>query len=526
MLRIPILILLINILLFGQYTSPYPQLEEDEKSPDPQMDLYYSRSLMEENEIILEGTIDPDEYRVGPGDVFAFNMLSADGIFTYNLKISPTGEILIPVIGTVFVDQLTLNEAISAVKDRTYRQYQDASIHLALVTLRKFKVLVTGPVDYPGFIVVNPLTRVSDIFLKVNDDPVLNSISARNIRIKRGNELLHADLVKYYMFGDASLNPTVQQGDVIQMAIVREEVGIYGGVQLSDQYEYVQNETLEDLISLAGGLTVNADPTNIEITRFTNDTDRVVIKVESYLDVGRTILQPADHVIIRMKKDYKRQDIVTLKGEVKYPGKYAIDAGLTTIGEIISRAGGLSLRADKTKISVNNQAISQLLDVELERILLIPNEDRSDTEKAYMKARSRILKGQIISASDVYTQTILSFPLQRDDEVNIPPLQEYVEVLGAVLHPGRYPLIDGYDFNNYIKNAGGLTQTATRKKFLIKNSTGQRIPLKPGVRIENGDVIFIAEKLEYNRWERFKDIMTIGGQMAAIIIVIQNAVGK
>ena len=74
--------------------------------------------------------------------------------------------------------------------------------------------------------------------------------------------------------------------------------------------------------------------------------------------------------------------------------------------------------------------------------------------------------------------------------------------------------------------AGGLTETATRKKYIIKSSTGLRLPLSRKVIIENGDIIFISEKLEYNKWTRTQEIMTTLGQMAAIIMVIQNAIGN
>ena len=49
-------------------------------------------------DIYLEDTIDPEEYIVGPGDEFSFNMLSSDGIVSLHLKISPTGDVLIPAV--------------------------------------------------------------------------------------------------------------------------------------------------------------------------------------------------------------------------------------------------------------------------------------------------------------------------------------------------------------------------------------------------------------------------------------------
>ena len=43
--------------------------------------------------------------------------------------------------------------------------------------------------------------------------------------------------------------------------------------------------------------------------------------------------------------------------------------------------------------------------------------------------------------------------------------------------------------------------------------------------IENGDVIFIEEKNEYNSWNRFKEIISILSQIATLIVVIQSATG-
>jgi len=74
--------------------------------------------------------------------------------------------------------------------------------------------------------------------------------------------------------------------------------------------------------------------------------------------------------------------------------------------------------------------------------------------------------------------------------------------------------------------AGGFTDTATRKRFIIKAGTGQRLPIKKSISIENGDTIFIPERLEYNRWILFKDILTTLGNAAALVVVIQNAIGS
>ena len=113
---------------------------------------------------ILEETINPDNYLVGPGDHFAFNMLSADGMVNLNLVVTPTGEILIPAVGKIKVDGKTLSETIIVITEQCQNKYSNAAMHIALTKIRKFRVLVRGPVTNPGFTIVSPLMRISDIF--------------------------------------------------------------------------------------------------------------------------------------------------------------------------------------------------------------------------------------------------------------------------------------------------------------------------------------------------------------------------
>jgi len=490
-------------------------------------------NMLSTEKIVLETPVDPETYIVGPGDTFSFNMVSADATVNLFLEVSPVGDVLIPVVGIVPVVGYTLSRAFDTIKNKCIGKYGNASIYITLYEIRRFKVLVAGTVNRPGFITANPFTRVSDIFdtavgEKLNSLIVLNNeqlhdISMRNIKLLRDGETRRVDLLRFYMTGDLELNPRVRPGDVVSIGMSDENIQIYGGIKLPGSYEYVAGESVYGLIKLAGGFTNNADSSRIEITRFINDTTKKIIQLSNMSEISRTHLMPEDHIIVRMKQDYKRQELVTITGEVKYPGRYALHENSTTLGSIIEKAGGYSSRADRSRIIVNNQTIAELRDIEYERIMSIPYEDRSDAEKAYVKARSRTVKGTISSSSDEYTSTIMSFPLQIDDQIIITPMQEYVEVLGAVVFPGRYPLIRGKSIDDYIRDAGGLVHQATRRRYIVKNSTGKRIQFDENDGIENGDVIFIAEKLEYNRWTRFQEIMTVGGQMAALILVIQNA---
>ena len=493
-------------------------------------------------DIYLEDTIDPEEYIVGPGDEFAFNMLSSDGIESLHLKISPTGDVLIPAVGVIFVDKLSLNVAIEKIRSKCLEKYRSAKINITLIKIRKFKVQVFGTVHYPGFVVVSAVARVSDIYNLVVEQEISDqdldmskrdvekldglNISTRNITLWRHSKPINVDLLKFGIDGNKELNPHIQQGDIIEFRLKKGKVGIHGGVELPGSYEYVKGESVSDIIKLAGGFTKNADTNKVEITRFLNFVEKESIFLNSNHKIRTTMVHPEDHILVRYYQDYKRQDLVEIFGEVKYPGVYSIQVGKTTFQDIIQRAGGYATKADSLRIIINNKMISNIPDIELERVALIPYENQSDDEKSYIKARSRTKKGTIESHSEKYTHDIKSYLLSDKDVIEIPRYFEYVEILGAVANPGRYPFMMSADVAQYIKMAGGLTETATRKRYLIKSSTGLRLPISRKVAIENGDIIFIAEKLEYNTWRRIQEIMTTLGQMAAIIMVIQNATGN
>ena len=515
--------------------SSFGQLGINIAEPENFIPEYYPNSSInmgkyDLNTIILEEAINPDEYIVGPGDKFSFNMVSSDGTLNLNLVVSPLGDVLIPVVGIITVDKLTLSEAFSEIRKTCLSRYNNAFVFITLSDIRQFKVMVKGMVDKPGFIIVNPFMRVSEIIdLVIKEDmmktEVINiSHSLRNIKLIRNDIIIRVDLVKFNINGNKELNPRLQSDDVICFDLVDRKIGIYGGIKKPGKFEFVEGEVLADIIDISGGFTDNADSSKIEITRFINDTEKEYIQLDDYNSSRHMAIKPEDHINIRLKHDYKRQELVKVSGEVKYPGQYSIVAGEATIESIIRKAGGFADRADETKIVVNNIQISQLSDIEYKRILQVPFEDRSDAEKSYLKARSRTSKGRISSSSTEYTSRIMGYPVQIRDHIIIPQLHEYVELLGAVKFPGRYPLVRGITVDKYISDAGGLTLKASKEMYIVKSSTGQRLTIEENSIIENGDVIFIAEKLDYNRWTRFREIMTVGGQMAAIIIVIQNAI--
>ena len=499
-----------------------------------------SNERQEQTKIKVDKPINPEHYLVGPGDQFLVNVISSENIVNYTLTVSPTGEILIPSVGIVQVNGQTLSNATKKIKIAIQSLNNSAKIYIILSEIREFKVKVIGHLKNPGFYTVTPVSRVSDLYekilLKLNSEPSNDSdtdskeylypeMSRRNIIVIRNGKSISVDLVKFGSTGIDDNNPFLQQGDIIRIPRKEHFAGIFGGIKIPGNYEFIEGETLSQFVELAGGLRPDADPSKVEITRFISTKEKFSF-LTTMSQADTIIICSEDHIMIRYDQEYKRQDIVYITGEIKYPGVYAIEPGKTTIGDALKKVGGFTARADQTKLIINNKSIAIIPDREKNRILLIPDENRSSEEKAYIKARILTKKGTIESSSSEQAKSLMNLPLVNNDQIVILENFNYIEILGGVLKPGRYPYTTNISFNEYLELAGGITKTATRKKFIIKAGTGQRLPINKMTQIENGDTIFIPEKMEYNKWIILRETLSSMGQVAALIVVIQNAIGN
>ena len=405
--------------------------------------------------IIIDKPIDPDAYLIGPGDQFLVNIISSDNVSNYTLTVSPTGEILIPTIGVVQLNNHSLSTSIQLMESAIKSMNQSAQIYIILSEIREFKIKVIGHLKNPGFYTVTPVSRVSDLYedilLKLQsessadqnadqnagkhagqnadqnadqyadqnadqyaDENLYPEMSIRNIEIFRNGKPIPVDLVKFGSTGIDNNNPFLQQGDVVRVPLKEHLVGIFGGIKIPGNYEFIEGESLSQFVDLAGGLRPDADPNKVEITRFISSKEKFSF-ITKMSQADTILISSEDHIMVRYDQEYKRQDIVYITGEIKYPGVYAIEPGKTTIGEALNKVGGFTARADQTKLIINNRSIALIPDREKDRILLIPDENRSPEEKAYIKARMLTKKGTIESSSLEQAQSLMNLPLVNED---------------------------------------------------------------------------------------------------------------
>jgi len=108
--------------------------------------------------------------------------------------------------------------------------------------------------------------------------------------------------------------------------------------------------SLQDAITLAGGLKLEAAKSRVDVSRViiseNNDSKTEVIKIslDDNLQVNGVdfMLEPYDLIEVRTAPSFELQRNIFISGEVKYPGKYSLEADNEKISQIINRAGGLT----------------------------------------------------------------------------------------------------------------------------------------------------------------------------------------
>ena len=130
-------------------------------------------------------------------------------------------------------------------------------------------------------------------------------------------------------------------------------ITIRGEVQFPGVYKYADNETVEDFIIQAGGLTDKASLSNVSISRRVSDSKAVrpdsviartfnmALKENFAVDGDRSFtLMPFDEVYVMRSPGYTEQQNVTVEGEVLYAGTYALERNNTRLSDLFRMSGG------------------------------------------------------------------------------------------------------------------------------------------------------------------------------------------
>lgn len=178
-----------------------------------------------------------------------------------------------------------------------------------------------------------------------------------NLMNKTEMEILRVDLSSAT---DPDQNPILQKFD--SLVILSEEefsdavfVDISGAVNKPGRYQYGRGMTAFDLISISDGFSFSASPQNIDIYRVVikegQPTKTLAMSISGSRNLKETrtalsvALQPYDIVVVRNQPGFNFQKMVTVEGEVLFPGQYGLVLPNERVADVIRRSGGLTPEA-------------------------------------------------------------------------------------------------------------------------------------------------------------------------------------
>ena len=126
-------------------------------------------------------------------------------------------------------------------------------------------------------------------------------------------------------------------------------VRVAGAVRSPGEYQYHPSLSLKDVLTLSGGLKMTASSNRIDIFRVVINNNELTKSIVATVAVDENLemssefkLEPFDQIVVRSVPEFELQQFVTIEGEVKFPGPYALIDDNEKLTNLIKRAGGLT----------------------------------------------------------------------------------------------------------------------------------------------------------------------------------------
>ncbi len=312
-------------------------------------------------------TVDPGEYVLGPGDLLwvasegglpsEFSAGSAVGSVFFT-AVTIDGNVLLPMVGSVNVDGLTLAEGAALIERRMRSGIVGCRPSAGLSVARTTMVVVTGAVASPGAVPVRGTDRLSDA-IQAAGGPVPGAALSRVMLIGSGGDTVRVDLFRFLTDGDPSCNPLLAPGQRVYLPAADEVVSVQGAVRdrwlLSSVFseasgpaegasvllEYIPGETPEHAVTRAGGFAPWALRDSCYVVRPLAGGGEVLLSASE-----ASAVRPGDRVVVP-----GTPVTIAVTGYVRSPGTYPFVAG-RGISYYIAQAGGFSPEARASGTSV------------------------------------------------------------------------------------------------------------------------------------------------------------------------------
>ena len=331
--------------------------------------------------------------------------------------------------------------------------------------------------------------------------------------------------------------------DVLYIASREEEkmdqtITIHGEVNYPGVYRYAANETIEDLVLQAGGLTNAASLAKVDVARRIVDSDATEagdtlaftysfrLNPDFTIPQGETpfTLQPYDEVYIRRSPNYIEQQNVTVEGEVQFKGEYTLTNSNLRLSDMIRQAGGITKHAYP----------------EGAKLLRKMTQEEQETMMTMLRTAQRNSGNDSIDVSKLATMTTYPVAIELDkalanphsdddpilregDRIVVPKFTSTVTINGEVLYPNTVRYMEGKKADYYIDLAGGTTSTAKKSKAIIIYMNGMVAKANSKNKPRPGCQIVVPTK-KARRQLTMPEILSMGTSFASLGTLVASIV--
>lgn len=399
--------------------------------------VVFGRDIFNQDKLSFEPNMNiatPASYIVGPGDKVFVDVYGASQK-SEQLEVSPDGTVLVTGYGPIHIGGLTVDAANAKIRRTLGQRYNSSEIRMTVGQTRTISVNVMGEVMAPG---TYTLSAFASVFHALYMAGGVNSLGTlRSIKVFRnGRQITTVDVYDYILNGKLSGNVRLADNDVIMVGPYDCIVDIAGSVKRPMAYEMKRDESVATLLKYSGGFSTGAYEKAVRLNRVAGG------KYSAYnvpeFEMADFKLLDGDSVTVdTILKRY--ENTVTVQGAVYHPGQYNLGDGTTSVRSLIENAGGLTEDAFGA-----HAVLHRMKDDRTWRVISVDVEG--------------ILNG-----------TVADIPLENEDVLTIAVQQDKMNertmtIHGEVQFPGTYIYADNETIEDFIIQAGGLTDAASTAK--------------------------------------------------------------
>ena len=388
----------------------------------------------------------PPTYVLGPGDLLQVRLWAGSiQHVDAQVPVDNEGAIILGDIGRLVVQGMTQEALRGLLQQRYGRLYKDFVLEVTVAQMRTVEVFVIGEVHQPGkFLLSGNATVFTALYAAGGPN---DTGSLRNLRLTRADESLQTiDLYDYLLEGKRVADVPLLPGDTVFVPLAGARVGVAGLVKRPAQYELKGQQTLDQVLAMAGGLQPQAYALRVQVRRYTGFQSYRTIDV----DLAKPgvaegfVLQDGDRVVAEEVTD-ELANAVYLEGQVYRPGTYELREGLT-LAALLREAQGLTPEAygEWALLRRVNPETARYENVAINPLGALQGKAQYDL---VLQPRDRV------------------FVYKREAVLG----ESRVSVLGHVREPGYIGFLPGMTVRDAVLKAGGLLPEAyTARAQLIR----------------------------------------------------------